>query len=82
VWSFESGEVEFVFASAQSTVAVDFAPTGDAIAFGDSDRARIYDLNRALRPSAPAALLEAAQRDGGMALDGFTLVPEGPERRR
>ena len=75
VWSFAEGALEFVFASSQSAVAVDFAPRGDAIVFGDSDRARLYDLGLALGQRNPEALLAAAQRDGGLTLDGFTLVP-------
>jgi WD40 repeat protein len=75
VWSFDTGALEFVFASSQSAVAVDFSPKGDAIAFGDSDRARLYDLGLALGSRNPASLLAAAQREGGMSLDGFTLVP-------
>ncbi|MCK9461696.1 MAG: protein kinase [Proteobacteria bacterium] len=78
VWSVEKGKLEFVFASTQSAVAVDFAPMGDAIVFGDSDRARVYDLGLALGQRDPQALLAAAQRDGGMTLDGFTLVPATP----
>jgi eukaryotic-like serine/threonine-protein kinase len=78
VWSFDTGALEFVFASSQSAVAVDFAPEGDTIIFGDSDRARLYDLGLALSRRSPEPLLAAAQRDGGMTLDGFTLVPNAP----
>ena len=79
LWDWASGAVSFVFDSAQSADTVDLSPDGGAIVFGDSDRARVYRVDAALRATSPGALLDAAQREAGMTLDGFTLSPRPPE---
>jgi eukaryotic-like serine/threonine-protein kinase len=79
LWVWESGEVALVFTSAQSADTVDLSPRGDAVVFGDSDRARVYGIDTAFGARRPADILDEAQREAGMTLDGFTLLPRAPE---
>lgn len=73
IWAAGERRPSLLLSSSQCVFAVDFSPDGERVVIGDGDTARVYPLDINLLEADPARLLERAERDLGVELDGFKL---------
>lgn len=74
VWDVASGELRLTLRASIPVLAVRFTPDGRSLLFGDDDVIRRYALDFSARDEDPEELLDRAEADVGMKLDGFALV--------
>ncbi|MFA6033036.1 MAG: WD40 repeat domain-containing protein, partial [Myxococcota bacterium] len=75
LWSVESGETLLVLKTSSEAYDVEVSPDGKRFAVTDGNHVRIYPLDLSILKAEAKALLDQAQREAGMKLDGFALVP-------
>jgi WD40 repeat protein len=75
VWSTRSWEPLLLLDASSEVGALDAAPRGSLIAYGDGKSVTLLPLEGLPLRGSPQQLLSRLQRAAGMALEGFRLVP-------
>ena len=77
VWSVKTRKTVMVLRSHNSISSATFTPDGKAIAVESERSVLLYPIVFNARDGDPQDLLETAEREAGMRLEGFSLVPDG-----
>ena len=75
VWSVATAKTILILRTPGECVGVAFAPDGRSLALDWGDGVKLLPLDLAARDADPARLLEAAEQEAGVRLDGFSISP-------
>lgn len=73
VWSTADGRPLLSIATSLEVVAAGFSPDGERLAIGDGALARLYPRDFSLLNADPQQLLQRAEKNAGVRLEGFDL---------
>ncbi|MDY0003366.1 MAG: protein kinase [Polyangia bacterium] len=74
IWSVENGDVLLILKVQNEAMCAVPSPDGRRLAITDGLSIKLYPLDLAVRRTGPGQLLEEAEQEAGLGLDGFRLV--------